>query len=144
MHDDHGFQLDARIAQGSAPVAMLRLCEVRLQLDARWPWLVLVPRWPRLREIEDLSAADRALLVEETVQAGRAVRAMAEAVGRPADKLNVGALGNVVAQLHVHVVGRRTGDPAWPGPVWGSGAAIPYGAQAQGAMIAAARGVLQP
>lgn len=117
------FTLDPRIAAASAFVADLPLCQVRLQDDARWPWLVLIPRRDGLIEIEELDPGDRAVLVDEAVLAGRVVRALDPAVR----KLNVAALGNIVAQLHVHVVGRWRADLAWPGPVWGHGAPEPYG-----------------
>ena len=137
------FVLDPRIADASVPVTVLALCEVRLQDDARWPWLVLIPRRPGLVEIDDLPAEDRGRLLEEAVRAGEAVRAVGRAAGRPVGKVNIGALGNVVPQLHLHVVGRRADDPAWPGPVWGAGRPEPYppGAreQAQAAAAAALR-----
>src|SRR4029453_13744189 len=101
----------------------LALCHVRLQADARFPWVVLVPRIAGARELEDLEANDRSGLMAEIVLAGGAVRAGGEALGRPVQKLNVGQLGNLTPQLHVHVVGRRADDPAWPGPVWGVGTA---------------------
>ncbi|MDO9222826.1 MAG: HIT domain-containing protein [Caulobacter sp.] len=132
------FQPDPAFDAGSIAVGELPLCHVRLQTDARWPWLILIPRLPGLREIEDLSPADRARLIEESVLAGQAVRAMGEALGRPVEKLNLGALGNVTAQLHVHLVGRRAGDPAWPGPVWGVGVAEAYEAARLESAIAAA------
>jgi diadenosine tetraphosphate (Ap4A) HIT family hydrolase len=72
-------------------------------------------------ELEDLSVEQRAVLMEETVRAGALVRRLG-----PVDKLNVGAIGNVTAQLHVHVVGRRRDDGLWPDPVWGRGPAVPY------------------
>lgn len=122
------FAVAAAIARTSEPLASLPLCEVRLQADARWPWLVLVPRRVGAREIEHLSAADRAVLIEEATLAGAAVRAIGSALGRPVEKLNLGALGNVTPQLHVHAVGRRADDPAWPGPVWGFGEAVAYDA----------------
>jgi diadenosine tetraphosphate (Ap4A) HIT family hydrolase len=137
---EKGWALDARIAATSLEVCDLPLCHVRLQDDARWPWLVLIPRRPALVEIEDLAPGDRARLVEESVRAGDAVRAAGAAAGLPVDKLNVGALGNVVAQLHVHVVGRRRdGDPAGAGPVWGYGAATPWPAAERASLIAAVR-----
>ena len=120
------FTLDPRIAAASHPLVDLALCEARLQDDARFPWIVLVPRRLGLVEIGDLDAHDQAQLWTETLAAGRAVRAVGESLGRPAHKLNHGQLGNVVAQLHMHVVGRRPDDPAWPQPVWGFGAAEPY------------------
>jgi diadenosine tetraphosphate (Ap4A) HIT family hydrolase len=124
----------------SAPLCDLTLCHARLMLDARWPWIVLIPKAGGLIEIEDLCAADRAQLMEEAVLAGRAVRAVGKATGFEVAKLNIGALGNVTPDLHVHVVGRRGGDAAWPGPVWGVGTAEAYGvdalAQAQAAAVA--------
>lgn len=138
------FSLDPAFVATSHKVADLPLCEVRLHDDARYPWLVLVPRQPGLREIEDLETAHRIQLMEEIVLAGPAVRAVGTALGLAVDKLNVGALGNVTAQLHVHVVGRRKGDPAWPGPVWGHSPAATYTAEGLAAPIAAARDALRP
>jgi diadenosine tetraphosphate (Ap4A) HIT family hydrolase len=138
------FTVSPAFLSGSQALVSLPLCEARLQLDARWPWIVLIPRRYGAREIEDLCAANRALLMEECVLAGAAVRAMAEALGRPVEKLNLGALGNVTPQLHVHLVGRRADDPAWPGPVWGVGEAAAYGAGDLASARAAALGVLRP
>jgi diadenosine tetraphosphate (Ap4A) HIT family hydrolase len=137
------FTLDPAFRAGSAMLASLPLCEVRLQLDARFAWLVLVPRIADAREIEDLAPTDRAALLEEIVLAGHAVRAIGETIGRPVAKLNVGALGNVTAQLHIHVVGRRPDDPAWPGPVWGFGRAEEYTADRLAQARAAAQAVLK-
>ncbi len=131
--------MDAAFEAGSVAVGELPLCHVRLQADARWPWLILIPRRPGLREVEDLSAAERAQLMEETVLAGQAVRAMGAATGFTVEKLNIGALGNVTPQLHVHVVGRRVGDAAWAGPVWGVGVAEAYGVEALAVAVAAVR-----
>lgn len=113
------FDLAPAFVTTSHAVCDLPLCHVRLQDDARFAWLVLIPRLAGLREIEDLPAPDRARLLDEIVLAGGAVRALGEALGRPVEKLNVGQLGNLTPQLHIHVVGRRADDPAWPGPVWG-------------------------
>jgi diadenosine tetraphosphate (Ap4A) HIT family hydrolase len=120
------FQIDPAFLAGSRALAELGLCHVRLQDDARWPWLILIPRVAGARELEDLSGGERAALMDEVVAAGQAVRAMGLALGRPVEKLNVGALGNVTPQLHVHVVGRRSDDPAWPVPVWGFGERTDY------------------
>ena len=125
-----GLPLDPRLASGSLAAADLPLCQVRLQDDRRWPRIVLVPRRRDLVEIEDLAPQDRAQLLEEIVLAGRAVRRLGAHQGFEVEKLNVGALGNVVAKLHVHVGGRRRDDPAWPGPVWGVGQPVGYGAEA--------------
>jgi diadenosine tetraphosphate (Ap4A) HIT family hydrolase len=133
---------DSRLLASSTPLADLDLCQARLQADARWPWIVLIPRRPDMREIEDLEAPDRLQLTREIVVAGQAVRAVAEALGRPVEKLNVGQLGNIVAQLHVHVLGRRADDPAWPGPVWGFGAPTAYVGHALDLAVDAARRAL--
>ena len=136
------FALHPAFPATSEPLGDLGVCHVRLQADARWPWLVLIPRVARARELEDLSANDRAVLIEEVVRAGEAVRAVGVALGRPVEKLNVGQLGNLTPQLHIHVVGRRPDDAAWPGPVWGVGTAEPYGTETLAAAMSAARGVL--
>jgi diadenosine tetraphosphate (Ap4A) HIT family hydrolase len=136
------FELAPAFVSTSHDVADLPLCHVRLQDDARFAWLVLIPRVPAVRELEDLSPGDRAHLMDEILLAGRAVRAIGEALGRPVEKLNVGQLGNLTPQLHVHVVGRRADDPAWPGPVWGFGAAQAYGQETLAQALAAARAAL--
>lgn len=118
------FTIDPRIEASSFPVARLSLSDVRLQDDARFPWLVLVPRRAGAVELFDLASLDQTMLLAELAFAGRAVRALGEAQGRPVEKLNVANLGNVVPQLHWHVVGRRADDPCWPGPVWGQGEAV--------------------
>jgi diadenosine tetraphosphate (Ap4A) HIT family hydrolase len=136
------FVLDPAFVATSALLGDLPLCHARLQLDARYPWVVLIPRLAGMRELEDLAQADRARLVEETVLAGAAVRAVAQALGLAVDKLNVGALGNVTPQLHVHILGRRVGDPAWPGPVWGHSPGEGYGPGVLERAIAAAKAAL--
>jgi diadenosine tetraphosphate (Ap4A) HIT family hydrolase len=116
------FALHPTLARDTVEVARLPICRLLLMDDRRFPWLILVPERDGAREIHDLAPADRAELVEEIARAGEALARLF----RP-DKINVGALGNVVPQLHVHVVARFAADSAWPGPVWGSGAAVPYG-----------------
>ena len=115
------FSLHPRLAADTTLVSDLPLCAVRLMKDARVPWLILVPRRADIRELHHLGTADRVQLMEEIAQASGVL----EALYHP-DKLNVGALGNLVPQLHVHVLGRYRVDPAWPGPIWGSGPAIAY------------------
>lgn len=136
------FELHPAFPATSEALGDLALSHARLQADARYAWIVLIPRIGGARELEDLSGNDRAALMEEVVQAGAAVRAVGEALGRPVEKLNVGQLGNVTPQLHVHVVGRRPDDATWPGPVWGAGAAQAYGQDALVTAISAARRVL--
>jgi len=134
-----GFALDPRLAADTAPVCDLPLSSVRLMRDARFPWAILVPHIPGAVEIADLATADRRTLMEEVAQVSQALRRVA-----PCDKLNVGALGNIVAQLHVHVVARRRDDAAWPGPVWGSGGAVPYAEGELDRIIDALRAILRP
>lgn len=127
------FALDPRLAADTVPVGDLGLCSVLLMDDSRFPWLILVPRRDGASELTDLSEADAAMLMGEIRIATRVMLDLA----RP-DKVNVGALGNMVPQLHVHVVGRFVSDPAWPGPVWGAGARQPYPHHAAAALIARA------
>lgn len=116
-----GFEVAPAFETGSLAAAEWPLCHVRLQDDARFPWLILIPRVEGTVELEDLSVEQRAMLMEETVRAGALVRRLGLV-----EKLNVGAIGNVTAQLHVHVVGRKRDDGLWPDPVWGRGSAVPY------------------
>ncbi|MFN3930483.1 MAG: HIT domain-containing protein [Brevundimonas sp.] len=133
------FKADPAFDPGSIVVDDWPLCQVRLQDDARFPWLILIPRRDGLHELEDLAAPDRAALMDEIVRAGEVVRMLGEAAQRPVQKLNVAALGNVTAQLHVHVVGRRHDDGLWPYPVWGRPRAAPWGAAALQAMASRIR-----
>ena len=135
-------EIDPAFLAASELLGDLALCHARLQTDARFPWIVLIPRAPGARELEDLSPDQRRLLLDEILAAGHAVRAVGEALGRPAAKLNVGQLGNVTPQLHVHVVGRRPDDAAWPGPVWGHGAAEAYAPRDLATALAAAKASL--
>ncbi|MDB5429738.1 MAG: putative Diadenosine tetraphosphate (Ap4A) hydrolase [Caulobacter sp.] len=138
------FAPDPAFEAGSKAAGELALCHVRLQDDARYPWVILIPRQVGLVELSDLKVADRARLMEEIVAAGDMVRDLAALDGDPVDKLNVGALGNVTTQLHVHVVGRRRGDDAWPGPVWGAGTARAYDPQALALRLSALSARLAP
>ena len=137
------FQLHPTFLATSETVGDLRLCHVRIQADARWPWAVLIPRIAGAREFEDLSAADRVILMEEVVLAGAAVRAAGQALGQQVEKLNVGQLGNLTPQLHIHMVGRRIDDAAWPGPVWGVGVAEAYDPKTLSVAMAALREALR-
>jgi diadenosine tetraphosphate (Ap4A) HIT family hydrolase len=139
---EQGFVLAPPFLATSVLIGRLALCEARLQSDARWPWICLIPRRADLTEIEQLPADERALLMEEAVACGAAVRAIGETLGWPVEKLNIGALGNVTPQLHVHVVGRRRGDPAWAGPVWGVGTAEAYAPEAEARALVAAKAAL--
>lgn len=124
------FELHERLAADCYEIGDLPLCRVLLMDDARFPWLILVPRRPDLAEFTDLDAAARTILMEEiaTTQAALA------GITRP-DKLNVGALGNMVRQLHIHVIARFVSDEAWPGPVWGKGERRSYPPHMAGPLV---------
>lgn len=111
-----GFELDLRLGGDSHLILDSSLSQIRLMDDTRFNWLLLVPRVPGAREWVDLADAEQTQLWDEVRKASALLRALGNC-----DKLNLGALGNVVPQLHVHVVARRVGDAAWPGPVWGAG-----------------------
>ena len=128
------FELDARLAADSLFVADGPLSQVRLMDDARWPWLVLVPRVQGASEWIDLDGNRQRLLLAEINLVSRLLR------DEPGvDKLNLGALGNIVRQLHVHLIGRHEGDAAWPGPVWGSGPMQRFDLEQREARVAAWR-----
>ncbi|HEY1708206.1 MAG TPA: HIT family protein [Rhizomicrobium sp.] len=115
------FALHERLSADTVFVADWPLSRVLLMNDARYPWLILVPRRAGIVELFELSADDRATLVEEIAKASGLLKTATHAA-----KINIGALGNLVPQLHIHIVARNPGDAAWPGPVWGNGAAVPY------------------
>jgi len=133
------FTADPAFEAGSVFAADWPLCQVRFQDDARFPWLILLPRVEGAVELDDLTADQRAVLTEEMVRAGEVVRALGQAAGRPVDKLNTAALGNVTRQLHVHVVGRRHDDGLWPDPIWGRPGARPLSADDKDALLRAIR-----
>ena len=115
------FELDPRLAEDTTLIGRSEGGQVRLMDDARWPWLVLVPELPGASQLHELEAEDAARILSTSLAISRAMtRAL------PHRRINVGALGNVVSQLHVHHVLRQAGDPAWPGPVWGHGEAERY------------------
>ena len=115
------FVLDPRLEAETSAIGELALCKVLLMDDARFPWIVLVPKRAGLVEIIDLGSADLVRLMEEIATASGVLEAATSAY-----KLNVAALGNVVRQLHVHVIARFENDAAWPSPVWGKGERVPY------------------
>lgn len=115
------FELHPQLAADTHPLAAFVLCDLRLMDDANYPWLVLVPRAVDAHELIDLDATQRHQLSDEIDRASRLLRD----AFRP-HKLNVAALGNLVPQLHVHVIARHESDPAWPAPVWGRVSAKPY------------------
>lgn len=137
MSDETGFTLHPRLGKGTVPVSDLVLCHVLLMDDARFPWLLLVPRRANAVEMTDLSPSDRAVLIEEIATASAALRRLVRC-----DRINVASLGNNTPQLHIHVIARTSDDPAWPGPVWSVPGAQTYGPEltAQAALYARALG----
>lgn len=131
------FAIDPRLAADTHAIGALPFSELLLMDDARFPWVILVPRIAGARELIDLDEGDQRLLLGEIDRVARAL----ESLLKP-DKLNIAALGNVVPQLHVHVIARFTGDAAWPNPVWGRGERIAYGARERTARIALLRTAL--
>ena len=115
------FELDARLAADTEEIGVLPLSCVLLMKDSTYPWCVLVPSRPGIREMHELETGDQQQLMSE-------ITAVSSALQREfaADKMNVAALGNQVPQLHVHVIVRYTTDPAWPTPIWGRQPVAPY------------------
>ena len=128
------FTVDPVIASLTVTLADWPLSRLFLYNDSRYHWGLLVPRRPGVVEIADLTAEDQAQLMKEIVKLSGLVRALPGV-----EKLNVGALGNMVPQLHVHVIGRFKGDPAWPGPVWGHSNPVPWPEPAKAPLAAAFR-----
>lgn len=116
-----GFELDVRLEADSEHAMWLGLCELRVMNDSRWPWLLLIPQRTGIEEVHDLTPLDQAMLTFETNLVAQGLKT---ATG--CTKINSGALGNIVRQLHVHVIARSEGDAGWPGPVWGHGLREPY------------------
>ena len=110
------FQLHPQLAADTVEIARWPLSLVLLMDEARFPWTILVPRRPALRELHDLLAGERGTLMEEIARAGRLMQSTFKA-----DKINTAALGNQVPQLHIHIIARHTGDAAWPNPIWSVG-----------------------
>jgi len=125
------FTLDPRLEADTVDVVDLDLSSVRLMNDQRFPWLIVVPRFADLVEVTDLSHGDRYRLIDNVAHCSDVL----QSVIPDTHKINVGALGNMVSQLHVHVIARRTSDAAWPNPVWGVGSAEPYEAQVRAQLV---------
>ncbi len=115
------FELHSQLAKDTHPVGQTDLCEVLLSRDARYPWLILVPRQAGLREMHAMSNADQMRLMTDITHISKAMQKVWQA-----DMVNVAALGNMVPQLHIHIIMRYRDDAAWPGPIWGVGAAQHY------------------
>jgi len=135
----NGFALHPQLDADTHRIGDLDFTRVVLMDDARFPWLILVPRVPDLRELTDLPIDDQRRLLDEINRVAHVLHAIAKL-----DKLNIAMLGNVVPQLHVHVIARFTTDEAWPKPVWGVGARVAYDADALAERIDTLRAALQP
>ena len=131
------WSLHSRLKEDTIDIGDLPLSKVLVIKDAHYPWLLLVPRRTDAVEIIDLDEVQQAQLMTEISRVSRALKEITQC-----DKLNIAALGNVVAQLHVHVIARRHGDAAWPRPVWGVGARGAYARAAREALILRLRAAL--
>jgi len=125
------FTLDPRLQQDTLYIAEFSLCKVLLMNDARYPWVILVPKITGLTEIFELDEAGQQQLMVESNFVAEKLKKIVQS-----DKMNVAALGNVVSQLHIHHVARFIQDDAWPAPVWGKGEAIAYTPAESDAVIA--------
>ncbi|RMQ43778.1 Histidine triad protein [Pseudomonas amygdali pv. mori] len=115
------FVLDSRLQQDTLPIGDFPLCRLLLSNDSHYPWFILVPRRADITEVFLLSAADQLQLWQETSVLAKVLKELFDA-----DKINIAALGNVVSQLHMHVIVRNRDDAAWPAHVWGKHAAVAY------------------
>lgn len=115
------FTLHPTLAADTLEIGDLPLCKVLLMNDQHYPWVILVPRQADIRETFDLSSADQQRLWEETNLVAQRMHTYYQA-----NKMNIATLGNMVPQLHMHVIARHHQDPAWPSPVWGKQPALPY------------------
>jgi diadenosine tetraphosphate (Ap4A) HIT family hydrolase len=131
---DSTWSLHAQLKQDTIDIGDLPLCRVLVIKDSNYPWLLLVPRRDKAVEIIDLAEIEQAQLMTEMSRVARALKDITKC-----DKLNIAALGNVVPQLHVHVIARRTGDAAWPRPVWGVAPPLPHDAEEVQTFISALR-----
>lgn len=124
------FKLDQRLENDSALITRIGLCQLRLMNDSRWPWLILVPQRPDVSELFDLTPLDQTMLTFETNLVAVALKNATAPT-----KINIAAIGNIVRQLHVHIIARYENDQNWPGPVWGFGQRRPYADAARAALI---------
>ena len=115
------FVLDERLEKDSAPVLSMSDYELRLMNDSRYFWLIYIPKQPAAVEIFDLSLKQQSIIWNTVSDIAKKLKLFANS-----DKMNIATLGNVVSQLHIHIIGRHIDDAAWPKPVWGQGQAVPY------------------
>ena len=124
------FILHSKLAADTFEVLSLEVSQLLLMNDARYPWLILVPQVSGMRDLHNLSTKQYQAVTQEIVQVSEVLESLAQA-----HKMNVGALGNMVPQLHIHIIARQTNDAAWPAPVWGVGEAQPYSQDAAKTLI---------
>ena len=124
------FILNSKLAADTFEVLSLEVSQLLLMNDARYPWLILVPQVSGMRDLHNLSTKQYQAVTQEIVQVSEVLESLAQA-----QKMNVGALGNMVPQLHIHIIARQTNDAAWPAPVWGVGEAQPYSHDAAKTLI---------
>ena len=132
------FTLDSRLQADTFLIGELPLCRALLMNDARYPWCILVPRQADIVELFELSEQDQQQLWQESALLARVMQKTFKA-----DKMNVATLGNMVRQLHMHIIARTANDDAWPGPVWGKHASLPYTPEAADTTISRLREALQ-
>ena len=124
------FILHSKLAADTLKVLTLEASQLLLMNDARYPWLILVPQVSGMRDLHNLSTKQYQAVTQEIVQVSEVLESLAQA-----HKMNFGALGNMVPQLHIHIIARQTNDAAWPAPVWGVGEAQPYSQDAAKTLI---------
>ena len=129
--------LDPRLQQDTKPVKELEISSVRLMNDQRWPWLILVPRIANAEEFFDLRAGHRDGAMNEAAIVGQKLQTITSC-----EKINIAMIGNMVRQLHIHVVARNSGDANWPGPIWGYGKAQAYSDDHAVALVAHLKAIL--
>lgn len=132
------FRIDPKLLSDTIDVASLEICELRLMNDSRWPWLVLIPRIRNAVEWHELFVDQRQDIDFEISQTAGLLKAFSRC-----EKINIAGIGNMVRQLHIHVIARKTDDPNWPGPVWGHGEREPYTEHQQEALVDALRTALE-
>jgi len=137
-HTEMKFTLHHRLQEDTIEIARLKLSSVLLMNDSSFPWLILVPERQGVQEVYELSIEDRSVLIEEIAAASKIILQLYSP-----DKINIGALGNLVPQLHIHVIGRFRTDRAWPGPVWGTGPTRPYADEGLAAVSAGIKKAFQ-
>jgi len=128
------FTLDPRLVKDTVPITPLKICQVLLMQDCTYPWLILVPNIPGLRDLDELNTAQRNQVMAEVALASKTLKTLFAPDKMP-DKMNVANLGNIVEQLHIHIIARFKTDPAWPAPVWGKHPPVAYEVQARNALV---------